>query len=348
MENLKSVGQFMERAKETLPTDVYEYLNGGADDLLTANRNIEAYKHIQLRPRRMVNVSQVNTQVEILGEKWDTPIALAPVGLQGYFHKDGEVATGKAANALGHQMVVSTVSNCSYAEIAEQFDRKPWFQLYPTTNRTVTKKLITNAEDQGCPVLVMVVDVPVLGNRQKHRKHLVEATEGRTVRLGNLEGVKGNESFNDPSVDWGFVKWMRDNCDMKIVLKGIMTAEDAVLAKETGVDGIVVSNHGGRQLESGTGSIEVLGEVCAAIGNSVPVMMDGGIRRSTHVIKALALGAKAVFIGRAFCYGLAVGGEAGVAAVLKIFQEELIRDLQLMGVPNITDLNKNHLRRPLF
>ena len=348
LEIYKSVWDFKAKAKKLLPEDVFEYLEGGAEDRHTVERNILAYRHFQLRPRRLVDVTTIDTSVNILGEQWFNPFALAPVGLQKYFHSAGEIATAMAAAKSGHQMAVSTVSNASYAEVASHFTRKPWFQLYPTTNREVTKVLLKKAEESGCKVLILTVDVPVLGNRQKHRKHLVEATTKGMVRLGNLDGVKGNEAFNDPSLTWKFIDWIREYCNMKVVLKGIMTREDAELCLLHDVDGVIVSNHGGRQLESGLSTLECLEEVVQAVAKKIPVLLDGGIRRGTDILKALSLGANAVFIGRAFCYGLAVAGQAGVEAILKILREELLRDMQLLGVTKVSDLNKNFIRIPRF
>ena len=346
--SLKSVRDYKEKAKEALPQDIYDYLTGGADDMKTLERNYSGFDQFQLRPRRLVDVSSVDTTVDILGEQWSSPIALAPVGLQGYFHKEGEMATARAAQSIGSQMVVSTVSSFSYGEVASRFNRKPWFQLYPTTDREVTKMLIHKAEDQGCSVLVLTVDVPVLGNRQMHRKHLAEAVKYQTMRLGNLDGFMGNADLTDPSLTWDIIAWLRDHSNMKIVVKGILTHEDAGLCLEHGVDGLIVSNHGGRQLESGLSTIEALGEVTEAIDGKIPVMLDGGIQRGTDVLKALALGAKAVFIGRAFCYGLAVGGEAGVGAIIQLLQEELLRNMMLMGCRNISEIDSSRIQRRPF
>lgn len=344
MTRYSSIHDLKSAAAQALPSDVYEYLTGGAEDFRTGERNIAAYQHWQLRPRRLVDVRQVDTSFEIFGEKWPVPVMLAPVGLQAGFHPDGEIATARAAQAKGWQMGVSTVSNFSYAEIAAEMQRKPWFQLYPTTNRAVTETLVRRAEDHGCPVLVLTVDVPVLGNRQKHRAHLVAATTEGKIRMGNLEGANGHEMFNDPGMTWDIIAWLRQNCKMKIVLKGILTAEDAHLAVQHGVDGIWVSNHGGRQLESDLSTLEALPEIVGTVRGQVPILLDGGIRRGTDVLKALALGADAVCLGRAFCYGLAANGQAGVERVLEIFEDEIERDMQLLGVTRLRDLGGDFLR----
>ena len=348
LSELKSVRDFREKTRDRLPQEIFDYLVGGADDMKTSHRNTFAFEHYQLRPRRLVDVSIIDTSIEILGEKWKTQIALAPVGLQGYFHEEGEVATAKAAQALGHQMVVSTVSSFSYVEIASHFDRNPWFQLYPTNDRKVTQALLKQAESNGCKVLVLTVDVPVLGNRQKHSKHLAEAIQFQTMRLGNLAGFMGNTDLTEPSLTWDFIIWLREQCDMKIVIKGIMTHEDAAMCLQFGVDGLVVSNHGGRQLESGLSSLEVLKEIAEIVNGQIPVLFDGGIRRGTDILKALALGANAVFLGRAFCYGLAVAGEAGVNTILKILEEELKRDMMLLGAKNVKEVSEGFVQKRRF
>ena len=343
-----SVNDYKLAAKEVLPEDIYNYLVDGSDDSRTLQRNIEAFQQYQIRPRRLVDVSKIDTSVSLFGVDWKSPIMIAPVGFQGLFHPDGEIATAKAAHQSKHQMIVSTVSNASYSEIAQEFDQqKPWFQLYPTKSRATTKILVKTAESNGCNTLVLTVDVPVLGNRTEHARRIMENRNVKR-RLGNLDQITDDTTPHDPTMTWEILPLLRSWTKMNILIKGIMTAEDAQLALEYGVDGIIISNHGGRQLESNLSTMECLEEVVAAVKGQIPVLIDGGIRRGTDIFKALALGAKAVCLGRAFCYGLAVDGAQGVENILKLLQEELVRNMQLTGVTDLKLLNEKSLQLKRF
>lgn len=340
----KNIRSFKEKAKEKLSEEVFDYLAGGADDMRTLNRNIRAFEDFQIRPRRLVDVRHIDTSIELFDEKWSTPILIAPVGLQGLFHPDAEIATAKAAQVQGHLMIASTVSQFPYTDIAKELDRKPWFQLYPTTNRAITKLLLQKAEENHCPVLVLTVDLPVPGNREKHLHLLTDTGAIKRPKFGNLDHLLSNETFFDPSMTWEIIPWLRDHTKMKIVLKGIMTAEDTALAIKYGVDGIIVSNHGGRQLESDLSPIECLKEIADEAKGKLPIILDGGIRRGTDIFKALALGANAVGIGRAYCYGLAAAGQAGIERVLEIFKEELVRNMRLAGTISIKSITRKHIQ----
>ena len=341
---LRNVADYEEAARQVLPPDTWAYLFGGADDLRTKRRNREAYQLFQIRQRVLVNVQEIETSVSLFGRSLASPIILSPVGMQRLFHRDGELATARAAENRNQLMIVSTASNHHFADIAKQFSQPPWFQLYPTSNRVITRRLLETAEALGAPVLVLTVDLPVPGNRESHLNSLMEHIEGGT-NLPNVADLAEGETVYDPTMTWQMIEWLRRHCSMKIVLKGIMTAEDAKLAVQFGVDGIIVSNHGGRQLESDMGTIEALPEVVAAINGQMPVLIDGGIRRGTDIFKALALGATACCIGRPFCYGLAVDGDSGVAAVLEILEEELVRNMRLAGTPSLADITANSIRK---
>ncbi len=346
MKKFYNIHEFKAKAKKILPQESYEYLKGGAEDERTLQRNISEYQNFQIRPRRLVDVTNVDTSVNILGEQWKSPIVLCPVGTQGIFHEDGEKATARAADHMDHLMMVSTLSTFSYQEVAAEMKRKPWFQLYPTENLEIAKELLRRAEDNGCEVLVLTIDFPVPGNRERSTRFLFANQEVNiNMRKGNLDSLVTNETVFNASMTWDIIDWLRAHCTMKIVLKGIMTQEDALLALEHKVDGIVVSNHGGRQLESDWSTIECLEEVIQAVNGQIPVLMDGGIRRGSDIFKAMALGANAVCIGRAFIYGLAANGQKGVEEVLALLQEELVRTMQLAGLPNFHQIQGRFVQR---
>jgi 4-hydroxymandelate oxidase len=342
MQLYKNIYEFATAAQARLEPFAFHNLTGGADDNRTTARNESAYQQLGLRPRVLVDVREVDSSVTLFGKRWKSPVVLAPVGMQGLYHPDAERATARAAQARGHLMIASTVTTCSFTDICNATDTPPWFQLYTTNNLEQTRRLITTAEQLGSEVLVLTVDVPVLGNREMHRPY-VEGTMRENTVLGNFAGEK--PPVFDASLTWDFIRWLRGVCGMKIVIKGIMTAEDAALALEYGADGIVVSNHGGRQLECGTGTIEVLPEIAAVIQKKIPLLLDGGIRRGTDVLKALALGADAVCIGRPVCYGLAAEGQNGVEAVLDILHSEIERDMRLLGARTVGEIGVGAVRR---
>ena len=342
--DLKNVFDFEKLSRKVMGEDALLYLNGGADDLKTVQINADAYQEIQIRARRLIDVTHVSTQVELLGQVLDNPIIMSPVGFQKFFHPDGEIGSAKAAVKKNHQMIVSSVSNYSVNEIAERSQAKLWFQLYPTVDRKVTAKLLERAEKAGCKVCVLTVDSPVLGNRERGGTTLTKLMDGNILKMGNYEGIlPEGTTFDDAGLTWDIIAWLRDNCDMKIVLKGIVTREDAALALQHKVDGIIVSNHGGRQLESLRATVDCLPEIVEEIKGQMPILIDGGIRRGTDVFKALALGATAVCIGRPFCWGLGAMGQEGVEMVLDLLKAELIRDMQLAGTAAIDKITRNHI-----
>lgn len=346
MDNIFSIKHLRKAAEAKLDKDSYTYLEGGADDMETLCRNQRAFQLYQIRPRRLVDVRQVNTQTTIFGKTWANPIFLAPIGFQQLFTKDGALATARAAANKNQLMIASTVTYSTFEAIADHFPAyKPWFQLYPTSNRIITKRLIQNAEATGSEVLVITTDVPVVGNRENHAKIILSNTVGKNQQMGNLPDLGLDHSFHDPGMTWDIIPWIRSFSQMKIVLKGILTAEDAYLAMDHQVDGIYISNHGGRQLESNLSTIECLEEIATAVAGQVPIFIDGGFRRGTDVFKALALGATAVGIGRPYIYGLASHGQAGVEKTLAIFQSELTRNMQLAGVVNLRALDHHFVRK---
>jgi len=327
-------------AGERLDPGIRDYLDGGADDMRTVSANAARYADVGIRTRRLIDISQIETGVEILGERWSFPVALAPVGYQALFHDSAEPASARAARARGQRFIASTVSSRPIAEICAAAPAS-WFQLYPTPDRRETARLLERADAAGCPVVVLTVDVPVLGNRETGIDALVAMLAEGKLAAGNFERFEGPLSIEDPSMDWPIVAWIRERCAAKLVLKGIVTAEDARLAVEHGVDGVVVSNHGGRQEESDRATIECLPEVVDAIGGRCAVLVDGGIRRGSDVFKALALGADAVCVGRPYVWGLAADGETGAGHALDLLNEELVRIMRLAGTPSIESIGRD-------
>jgi isopentenyl diphosphate isomerase/L-lactate dehydrogenase-like FMN-dependent dehydrogenase len=341
-----SIKNLQQRAKEKLDTDSMAYLEGGSDDMLTLRRNEKAFQLYQIRPRRLVDVRQIDTSRTIFDKEWSSPIFLAPVGFQQLFSPEGALATARAAAAKNQLMIASTVTYTTFESITDQFSHyKPWFQLYPTTNRLLTKRLIQQAEAAGSKVLVITTDVPVVGNRETHAKVILTNTVGKNQQMGNLPDLGLDESFHDPGMTWDIIPWIRSFSQIKIVLKGLMTAEDAHLAMDYQVDGIYISNHGARQLESNLSTIECLEEIVTAVAGKMPILIDGGFRRGTDIFKALALGATAVGIGRPYLYGLVANGQQGVEKTLTILQSELVRNMQLAGVTNLVDLDQRFVKK---
>lgn len=344
MNHFQNIWDFKNAAQQKLSQNAFDYLVGGADDLRTFQRNIDAFQHFQIRPRRLIDVRQIDTSIELFGKKYVSPIYLAPVGFQALFHPEGEIPAVQAATAKNILSMASTVTSKSFSEICQAVDTPPWFQLYTTSDRTTTVRLLDQAQSNHCEAIVLTIDVPVPGNREKHIGILTGNMRTEQT-LGNFDD--GGADF-DPTLTWEFIPWFRKNYNMKLFLKGIMTAEDATIALDYGVDGIIVSNHGGRQLESDLSTIEVLGEVVQAVNGEIPVFIDGGIRRGTDVFKALAMGATAVGIGRPYIYGLAANGQEGVEQVIDLFQGELMRNMQLAGTTSIPQINQNYVREKKF
>lgn len=338
------VFQVKAAAKSRLGLAPWHFIVGGADDGRTMSANRQAFDAWQIRARRLVDVSRIDTSIELFGEKLSSPIMLAPVGDQQFIHQEGELASASAAAKRGHVMICSTVSSYSIAEIAASARGPQWFQLYPSRHRPFMKHLIDSAEEAGSRVLVLTVDGPTIGNREAERWFRTRSDRG-AVRMGNFENFDGKKGIGDPTLNWDIVAWLRANTVLPIVLKGIVTHEDASLCLEHGVDGIIVSNHGGRQEESGRGTLECLPEVVETAGDRIPVLIDGGLRRGTDVFKALGLGARAVCIGRPYLWGLGAFGEAGVARVLSLLDAELKRIMQFAGATSVDAIDATRIVR---
>lgn len=332
--------------RELLPADLLDFYEDGSDDGKTLRANRTAFDRFQIRARRLVDVSRVDTRIELLGESYPTPLMLAPVGFQGFLHPEGELATARAAAARHVRMIASTVSTHPIEEIAKASRQPVWFQLYTTPNRTTTAELVRRAEAAGCPVVVVTVDTPVVGNRETHEAFISRALQDSRKVMGNFaEAGLPPEGLTDPTLTWGIIEWLRARTKMKIVLKGIVRREDAALSVSHGADAVIVSNHGGRQEESGRGTIECLSEVLQGVKGRMPVLVDGGFRRGTDVFKALALGARAVLIGRPYIWGLGIAGRAGVEQAIDILHRELVLAMQLAGTPTIAGITPAHVRR---
>jgi len=351
-EEASSVFDFDVVARATLPPAHYGYLATGVDDDRTLAANREALTRIQIRARHLFDVSNVDTSTELLGERWESPIVIAPTGSQKAFHPEGEIAVARAARAKKHAMILSTVTTSSVEEVNEARGAPVWYQLYPTPLWRVTEALVKRAEAAGCPAIVLTVDLPVGPNRETARRFSRLDERDCTVCHDNttyassirnkpmfdgidLAGVEDNIHLG---MTWDFVRRLRDLTRVKLVLKGIVTEEDAALAVSNGVDGIIVSNHGARSEASNRATIDCLPEVVKAVGGRVPVLIDSGFRRGSDIFKAIALGARAIAVGRPYLWGLASFGQEGVEAVLQILRAELTEVLQTAGAPSLSEV----------
>jgi isopentenyl diphosphate isomerase/L-lactate dehydrogenase-like FMN-dependent dehydrogenase len=341
-----NVFDFHEVVKKSFLPGHYTYMALGTDDGGTLRANREGFSRIQLRMRRLVDVRNVDTSTELLGERYPLPVLLAPCAAQKAFHPDGEAAVARAARGSGVEQMLSTVSSVAVEEVNEARGRPVWFQLYTSANWADTRKLVRRAESAGCPVLVLTVDLPDW-NREVMSRHRLDsnpecqachAPDAGVVKPGPMvEGIR----LDTRLMDWEFVDRLRDFTTMKLVLKGIVTAEDAQLAVEHGADGIVVSNHGGRAEDSGRSTIESLPEVAEAIDGQMPVIVDSGFRRGTDIFKALALGADAIAIGRPYLWGLGAFGQEGVETVLDLLKRELEVVMRQAGTIRIGEIGAN-------
>lgn len=343
------VPDYLRLAQARMTPMAWDYINGGAADELTLRWNREAFDRMRLRPRALVDVSKIDLRVTVNGREMPFPILIAPTAYHQLAHPDGEVATAKGAGAAGATLVVSTSATKSLEEIAAAATGSLWFQLYVQRDRSPTLELIRRAEASGYQALVITVDSPVLGPRYRETRSKFTLPAG--MERANLRGFKtaaGGQrpaentiytALLDPSLTWKEIEWLRGETKLPVWLKGIMNPEDAARAAEMGVAGVIVSNHGGRNLDTVPATIDVLPEVAAKVGGRVPLLVDGGIRRGTDVLKALACGATAVLIGRAPLWGLAVGGAEGVTRVVSILRRELEMAMALTGRRSIAEID---------
>ena len=323
---LMTVADYEERARELLPRPQFDRMFGryGAPDEISETNNLQAFAAIKLRPRVLVDVSQRDLSTQVLGQSIDFPIMLAPAGWHQQAHSDGELATARAAGGAGTIMALSTTTSYSYEEVARAATGPVWFQTFFFRDRKLTETLVRRIEEAGYAALMLTVDLgDTTGIRQRQNRYGYTHEAQRTIKnlaAIDLPGIPTWENIYesyDPGLNWSHLEWLRSLTSMPLVIKGIQTAEDARLCVEHGVDGLVVSNHGGHAAEGTSGTIEMLPEVVDVVGDRLEILMDGGIRHGTDVLKALALGAKGVFIGRAMFWGLVVDGEGGVRGVLE-------------------------------
>jgi L-lactate dehydrogenase (cytochrome) len=366
-----TVSDFRHLAESRLPRQLFDYIDGGAVDEITLAANHADFGRFMLRQRVLRDVSNVTTNSELFGQPVSMPVALAPVGLAGLFRRRGETQAVRAAEAAGVPFTLSTVGLCSLEEVKAASTKPFWFQLYMMRDRGYVRELLQRARNVGVETLVFTVDLAVVGSRYRDRRNgmggglsvgarlrsalnfaahprwLVDvALGGRPLVFGNLasyvSSAKNVQHFRawidsqfDPSVTWKDIEWLRREWPGTLIIKGLLEAEDAIAAMNSGAQGIVVSNHGGRQLDSAPSAISALPRIADAVGDRVEVMMDGGVRSGQDVVKAVALGAKSVMIGRAWVYALAANGEAGVRHILSQMQKEVSVTLALTGLTSV-------------
>jgi 4-hydroxymandelate oxidase len=358
-EDALNVMDFEPAAKKALPPAHYGYLATGVDGDLTLRANSADYEKIRIQVKRLVDARKIDTKLRLFGSEYNSPIFLSPVSSQGAFHAEAELAVARAAGKKGWHMILSTVGNTAIADVAKAHGSPVWLQLYPTDDWNVTKALIAKAEQAAAPVIVLTVDRQ--GGRNTETLFRLRRQDDRTCIACHAGGFT-NEVARKPlfagvdvshvnnlygtGMTWDFVKKLQAATKAKIVLKGIVTAEDAKRAVQEGVHGILVSNHGGRAEESLQSTIGVLPGIVKAVGGHIPVLVDGGVRRGTDAYKALALGATAVGIGRPYCWGLAAFGEPGVAAVLNILEAEFATIMRQAGALNLRQISAASVNNP--
>ena len=374
-----SISDYRALARARLPHFLFEYLDGGSYDEVTLRRNVEDLQSVALRQRVLRDVSDIELSTELFGERWSLPVGLGPVGLSGLYARRGEVQAARAAAAAGVPFALSTLSACSIGEVAEKSGKPFWFQLYIVKDRGFVSDMIERARQAGCNALLLTVDLAVPGTRYRDyrtglsgsiggrmsraRQVLARpawawdvAVRGKPMTLGNLEPLLGSgaalsdlmgwvaNNF-DASVTWKDIAWVREQWKGPLVIKGILDPDDARQALDSGADGVLVSNHGGRQLDGALSTARALPRIADAIAGRMPVLVDGGVRSGLDVVRMLALGADFVMMGRAWAYALAAAGEAGVAHVVKLIEAEMRVAMSLTGCTKIGEIDSQILDR---
>jgi len=374
-----NVNDLRKLAKRRLPRAMFHYIDGGADDEVTLRRNTVAFEDYELQPSFLNPVDQINTSINLFRKELNIPFFIAPTGMSRLFHHTKENAVARAAAKFGTVYTLSTMGTASLEEIAEETDGLKMFQIYILKDRELTKEFVSRCKAANYDALCLTVDVPLAGNRERDKVtgmtmpprftlkslfsfamhprwsfnllvhpdfrlanvvHRVDALSNSPMSL--IEYV--NSQF-DRTVSWEDVAWLIQEWNGPFVIKGLLTADDAIKAKDVGASAIMISNHGGRQLDGTPAPIDCISSMREAVGNDLELIVDGGIRRGTHIIKALALGADAVSIGKAYLYGLAAGGQKGVELALQMLRNELERDMALLGVSSIKQLSSKYIRK---
>jgi L-lactate dehydrogenase (cytochrome) len=377
LQECHSIQDLRALAQRRLPTPIFHHLDGGAETEVTAQQNIRAFDDQKLVPRCLVDVSAVRTSTRVLAQNIDWPVICAPTGASRFFHPEGERAVARAAADAGTLYGLSTVSTTSLEDVAAASSGPKLFQLYVFKNRDVTRDLIERCKRAGYSALCLTVDVPVNGKRERDLRtgwsypirlsvknttsfalhpfwSFGQLRQGRwsmpiiAAQCGGASLLSQTRFITqqlDPSVAWKDLREMIELWGGSFAIKGVMAVDDAQRAADIGATAIFVSNHGGRQLDGAAAAIEVLPDIVKAVGTQVDIILDGGVRRGSHVLKALALGATACSVGRPYLYGLAAGGQAGVARALDLLRTELIRAMQLSGCADVTDIDSSFVRR---
>ena len=363
-------------AKRRVPKMFFEYVDTGSWSQSTYFDNEAAFRRQKLRQRVAVNIDNRSLKTRMIGEAVTMPVAMAPIGMTGMVHPDGEILAAQAAEEFGIPFTLTTMSICSIEDVAAHTKKPFWFQLYVMRDRGFSESLLARAKEAGCSTLVLTLDLQILGQRHRDLKNGLSAPpkpkphvlldlmfkprwcwnmlQTRRRSFGNIVGhVKGVEDMTslgewttqqfDPTLDWSSIEWIRKHWDRKLILKGINDVEDAKIAAGLGADAIIVSNHGGRQLDGAAASYDVLGDIVDAVGDQIEIHMDGGIRSGQDVFKAVAMGAKGTFIGRSYIFGLGAMGKAGVTKSLEIIQKELDLTMALCGESDITKVGHHNL-----
>ena len=379
LDKVTNISDLQRIARRRVPRMFYDYADSGAWTESTYRDNSDAFGRIRLRQRVARNIDNRSVTTSMVGQGVSMPVALAPVGMTGMQHPDGEIHAARAAEKFGVPFTLSTMSICSIEAVAAATSKPFWFQLYVMRDRGFAASLIERAKAAGCSALVLTLDLQILAQRNKDVKNGLSAppkptlanlvnlafkpawclgmlqTKNRT--FGNIAGhVKGVEDMSslsdwtnsqfDPTLDWSSVDWIRERWDGKLILKGVNDVEDAEIAAKTGADAIIVSNHGGRQLDGAASSIDMLAPIVEAVGDQIEVHLDSGIRSGMDIFKAVALGAKSTYVGRAFIYGLGAAGEAGVTKALQMLRKELDITMALAGETDITKVGHHNLLEP--
>lgn len=379
LDRCKNIADLRVLARKRLPSPMFHYIDGGADDERTLGWNTSSFDRYELLPSYLRDIHEIDTSTTLLGQRIEVPFFLSPTGMSRLFHHEKEIAAARAADAFGTFYGLSTLGTTSLEDIAQVTSSPKMFQVYILKDRELTREFVTRCKDAGYEAMCLTVDVPVAGNRERdiaygmqmppkfglaslwsfatHPHWSLNLLRDSNFQLANVahrvdaltnEGAMGlidyvNSQF-DRTVTWKDAEWLVDLWDGPMVIKGLQTVEDARHARDIGARGIMVSNHGGRQLDTAPAPVDCIGEMADAVGDDLDIICDGGVRRGTHILKALALGAKACSFGRPYLYGLGAGGHAGVMKALSIMKAELERDMALLGCSRISDIGPQQLR----